>query len=161
MTKIASRGNYEYNNLQLWVRILSDDIAEEDWESHVAEYFLRCPLCGSKTLGFDVEYGRSLDYIYCWGCNAKWEIDWKGEDLRIESITLVEVGNTDKNGLKGVKQSPEFWRRMVLQAKEVEAITKEKEVIREKEVIIRVRCAYCGTLYNEVLDVCPHCGGKR
>ena len=36
-----------------------------------------------------------------------------------------------------------------------------KEIIREKEVIIKVRCSYCGKLYNEVLDVCPHCGGKR
>jgi hypothetical protein len=38
---------------------------------------------------------------------------------------------------------------------------REKEIIREKEVIIKVKCPYCGKLYNETFDVCPHCGGKR
>jgi len=140
---------------------LSDDMTEEDWESHVAEFFPQCPLCGSKSLEFDIEYGRVHDFIYCLGCNARWEIDWKGENFKIESITLVEVRDVEKYGLKRGKHSPEFWRRMALQAKEGQPIAKEKEVIREKEVIVKVRCPYCGKLYNEVLDVCPHCGGKR
>jgi hypothetical protein len=42
-----------------------------------------------------------------------------------------------------------------------EPVVREKEIIREKEVIYKVKCPYCGKLYNEVLDVCPHCGGKR
>lgn len=36
---------------------------------------------------------------------------------------------------------------------------REKEIIRE--VIYKMKCPYCDKLYNEVLDVCPHCGGKR
>jgi len=35
----------------------------------------------------------------------------------------------------------------------------EKEVVKEKEVIVKVRCPYCHKLYDETLDVCPHCGG--
>jgi hypothetical protein len=38
---------------------------------------------------------------------------------------------------------------------------KATEIIREKIVIVKVRCPYCGKLYDEALDVCPHCGGKR
>ena len=38
---------------------------------------------------------------------------------------------------------------------------KEKEIIREKEVIIKIRCPYCQNLYDETLDKCPHCGAKR
>jgi hypothetical protein len=38
---------------------------------------------------------------------------------------------------------------------------REKEIIREKEVIIKVRCAYCQNTYDETLDKCPHCGAKR
>ena len=38
---------------------------------------------------------------------------------------------------------------------------KEKEIIREKEVIVKIRCSYCRNLYNETLDKCPHCGGKN
>ncbi len=36
-----------------------------------------------------------------------------------------------------------------------------KEIIREKEVIVKVRCAYCNGLYDETLDACPSCGAKR
>lgn len=36
-----------------------------------------------------------------------------------------------------------------------------KEIIREKEVIIKVRCSYCSSLYDETLDACPNCGAKR
>jgi hypothetical protein len=34
-----------------------------------------------------------------------------------------------------------------------------KEIIKEKEVIVKVRCPYCKNLYDETLDKCPHCGG--
>lgn len=37
----------------------------------------------------------------------------------------------------------------------------EKEIIRVKEVIVKVRCPYCQSLYNETLDECPRCGAKR
>jgi len=37
-------------------------------------------------------------------------------------------------------------------------IIKEKEIIRE---IVKIRCPYCGNLYDEKLDKCPHCGGKK
>lgn len=42
-------------------------------------------------------------------------------------------------------------------------IVREKEttIIREKETTYKVTCPYCGKLYDEVFDVCPHCGGKR
>jgi len=37
-------------------------------------------------------------------------------------------------------------------------VIKEREIIRE---IIKIRCSYCGNLYDEKEDKCPHCGGKR
>jgi ribosome-binding protein aMBF1 (putative translation factor) len=36
----------------------------------------------------------------------------------------------------------------------------EREVIREKVVIVKIRCSYCRNLYDETLDKCPHCGAK-
>jgi len=141
-------------SFKVWAILLSDDTTEEHWESHVAELFPQCPLCGSKLLEFDVEYGSVQDYIYCLECNAKWEIDWKGEDFKVEYIILLETGDAEKQGLKGEKHSPEFWQRMASQ-------TKEKEVIRETQVIIKIRCQYCGKPYDEALDTCPNCGAKR
>ena len=40
---------------------------------------------------------------------------------------------------------------------ENQVVVKEKEIIRE---IVKIRCSYCGNLYDEKLDRCPHCGGK-
>jgi hypothetical protein len=34
-----------------------------------------------------------------------------------------------------------------------------KEIIKEKTVIVKVRCPYCRNLYDEALDKCPYCGG--
>jgi hypothetical protein len=36
-----------------------------------------------------------------------------------------------------------------------------REIIKEKTVIVKVRCPYCRGLYDEALDKCPHCGGNR
>ena len=33
-----------------------------------------------------------------------------------------------------------------------------KETVRE---VVKIRCPYCGNLYDEGLDRWPHCGGKR
>jgi hypothetical protein len=43
-------------------------------------------------------------------------------------------------------------------ASETQPIIKEKEIIRE---IVKIRCPYCGNLYDEKLDKCPYCGGKK
>jgi len=53
---------------------------------------------------------------------------------------------------------------LALRKGEVEGSSAKSEVIREKEVIreiVKVRCRYCGQLYEERLDKCPHCGGKN
>jgi hypothetical protein len=34
------------------------------------------------------------------------------------------------------------------------------EVILQKEVV-KIRCPYCGKLYDEHLSTCPHCGASR
>jgi hypothetical protein len=33
-----------------------------------------------------------------------------------------------------------------------------KEIIRE---VVKIRCPYCGSLYDEAEDKCPNCGAKR
>jgi len=41
---------------------------------------------------------------------------------------------------------------------EIEDDPAVKEII--KEVIVKIRCDYCGNLFNEALDRCPTCGGR-
>lgn len=45
--------------------------------------------------------------------------------------------------------------------KSSEPPTYTKEIIKEKEVIVKIRCEYCRNTYDEILDQCPHCGAKR
>ena len=134
---------------------MSDDL-EEHWESDVAKYFPQCPLCGSKSVKYDVEYGSVQDYVYCLECKAKWAIDWKdGEDFKVEYLTLLEVGDSERySNLVGEKRSPEFWLKMM-------SDIREGEPIAQADAVRKVRCEYCGTLFNEVFDVCPYCGGER
>ena len=34
----------------------------------------------------------------------------------------------------------------------------EREVIRE---VVKIKCPYCGQLYDQSLDKCPNCGARR
>ena len=130
------------------------DSLEEHWKSHVAECFPKCPLCGSKSLDYDVEYGSEGDYIYCIGCNAKWKIGWQGDDFKIDNLTLLEAGNSGKYSNLVKETHPiEFWREIV-------PSTGEGVSIARDETISKVRCEYCGILFNEELDACPNCGGR-
>jgi len=133
---------------------------EEHWKSHVAEYFPQCPLCGSKSLKYDVKYGSVQDFIYCIDCNSKWEIGWKGDDFMIDYLTLLEVGDSGKySNLVKEKHSIEFWRGIEFW-REMTSISREGVPIIRGETVLKVRCEYCGTLFNEDLDACPNCGGR-
>jgi len=37
----------------------------------------------------------------------------------------------------------------------------QKEIIHEHEIIVKMRCQYCGYTFDEKLDQCPTCGAKK
>jgi hypothetical protein len=41
---------------------------------------------------------------------------------------------------------------------ESQPVVKEREIIRE---VVKIRCPYCGSLYDETEDKCPNCGGNK
>ena len=45
-------------------------------------------------------------------------------------------------------------------ARQLMAQVPQSVVVREV-VTVKIRCSYCGTLYDETLDRCPNCGAKR
>jgi len=60
-----------------------------------------------------------------------------------------------------------FWRmikagrtfdQMASGAQPVQPVAREKEIIRE---VIKIRCPYCGNLYDENQTKCPNCGANR
>jgi hypothetical protein len=36
-----------------------------------------------------------------------------------------------------------------------------QQVIQKEVVVVKVRCAYCNTLYDATLDRCPYCGATH
>lgn len=38
---------------------------------------------------------------------------------------------------------------------------REKQIIRMKEVIVKIKCSLCKRFYDENLNICPFCGTKR
>ena len=99
-------------------------------------------------------------------------VAWKKEKMLLHLSFSDQVGMShslifDVEDVE--KVVPAIYQRVVVAAKKqaetekqlsmTEPVVREKEIIRE--VIYKVKCPYCGKLYNEVLDVCPHCGGKR
>jgi len=48
--------------------------------------------------------------------------------------------------------------RKTEQQKEMPTMIREREIIKE---IVKIRCPYCNSLYDEKEDKCPNCGGKR
>jgi len=48
-------------------------------------------------------------------------------------------------------RSPEQQERMP-------TVIREREIVKE---IVKIRCPYCNNLYDETIDKCPNCGGKR
>jgi len=136
---------------------------EEEWKIHLAKFFPCCPLCGGDEIEIDIAFGRRFDYVFCLDCKAKWEADWKGEDFLIEYVKLLEI-DANMEGRSYLKKEfpPDFWRKMALRRQKIKP-SKEAIVAKEviKEIVVKVRCPYCGGLYDEIKDRCPHCGGKR
>jgi len=141
----------------------------EKMKVEISKFFPSCPLCQKQSIEIRWNadwYGR--DYLVCSNCDAKWHIYYLGS---LKWAKLIEEGTS---GLGAAyleeEKNPTFWFNMIektseksLKKMEISAqpIVREKEIIREKEVIVKVKCPYCGKLYNEVMDICPHCGGKR
>jgi hypothetical protein len=75
---------------------------------------------------------------------------------------MINMNLQEILGLLGIGNPPE--KQIAAQTPQLAAnhhVIREKEIIREKQVIIKVRCRYCKGAYNEELDSCPHCGGTR
>ena len=45
--------------------------------------------------------------------------------------------------------------------KEQAQLSIQREIIREKEVVVKIRCLYCNSLYDETFNSCPRCGASR
>lgn len=138
-------------------------------EALVTTVFSHCPFCSAKD-SMKFEWGHSIPKsMSCSGCEAKWELLFSlNEHWSFVGAKLSATGSTEKGtDLKGKMHDKKFWEKKVLERVPHKPILNKEEfpTTPEKIVIIReivkIRCPYCGSLYNEPEDKCPNCGGRR
>lgn len=137
------------------------------YESDIRGYFPCCPVCGDKKIEVNL-IANGRDTLACESCGARWHLHvgltglkWAELDVEADDGKGRELlgKRFDKNELRKMAQDARKTIRTVKDSHE--ETSKQKEIIREKEIIVKVRCSYCHNLYPELLDKCPHCGAKR
>lgn len=89
----------------------------------------------------------------------KWaELDLEGEDGKGVELLRKRI---DKNEWRKMAQNARNTLKTQTNKETAEKIAREKEIIREKVVIVKIRCSHCRHLYDETLDKCPHCGARN
>jgi hypothetical protein len=155
----------------LWVRQISYygygfyaiNKVKRDKKKAILTFFRYCPLCHmGNAIRCDVHSAGGKDKAVCSRCGASWHIHFGFTgDLKWAKL---EKASNDRKGEEylGQEHEPEFWGRIVFEGRAIwqerRGIIREKETIRE---IVKIRCQFCGNLYNETIDRCPHCGGHR
>jgi hypothetical protein len=137
----------------------------QEFALDLRNYFKCCPICFASakgTLKVHLTVGER-DTLTCNICGAKWHV----YIVPFGGFQWAELDSAAKDG-----KGQEFCFRR-LDKKEILSLTQNvshdqntksvvtKEIIKEKEVVTKIRCNYCKGAYNEILDTCPHCGAKN
>ena len=77
--------------------------------------------------------------------------EWVNETINQRDHLL---SNITEETPKDIEKTPEQYS----QSNNTHYTIKEKIIIKE---IVKIRCPYCGTLYEQTSNKCPHCGGKQ
>lgn len=142
----------------------------DEVENRILSYFSSCPFCKSQTMEFT--WGDLVpNGMTCQNCGATWEPDMSyNVEWVFTSATLVKLGKERKgSSLLNRMYSADFWKELASPnpaANDQERTKSEQSpgapnrvvIIRE---VVKIRCRYCGGLFDEVQDRCPYCGGRR
>lgn len=135
--------------------------------TQVQKYFPACPFCLENLVEVHHDH-TSRDLALCKSCGTLWHIYISQLTFDMKWAQLIETQAKEGTTLFGIKHKPEFWRDLSLKnsfkKKQVQSKTElvnhptVTEIIKEKQVIIKIRCPYCHKTYEETLDKCPNCG---
>ncbi len=118
-----------------------------------------CPRCGKIGDTF-------ADVFWCSRCHIKFTRD--GTDLSAPPIPPRErIMEQAKNFERAeryedaarIYEKLEMWDKAGECRRTAKTNYDAKEIIKEKQVVVKIRCPYCKNLYEETYDKCPHCGG--
>ena len=143
-------------------------------ETEARECFPVCPLCGKESITIKIARSFGKDTMTCTNCGAKWHLHYRDALISgFDWATLkIEAEDGTGNDLLQKRIGKNQWEKLAREARNREkasrqssstpsasSVVKEKEIIKETQVIIKIRCPYCSQLYAETLDKCPNCGG--
>ena len=123
-----------------------------------------------------------LEYNFDWIGFTKGQIELSFKEKDTQTFVSLKWRYPDyassrnpTNGLSSIifeKKASQVERQTILFLEELKSrlavteITSDeeptiKEIIKEKQVIVKIRCQYCKNLYEETFDKCPHCGAHN
>jgi hypothetical protein len=145
---------------------MSRDSPKKLIERAVRSGFPQCPFC-RNTEPMLFQWATTLPKLMiCSKCNASWQplLGFDTGTWRLVGAKLVSSGGHEvANSLFEKTYDAEFWKR--LPTREEEQRQREAPALPERVVImkeiVKIRCRYCGSLYDEVEDRCPYCSGTR
>ena len=108
-------------------------------------------------------FGFRKSNLLCQNCQAKWFLHYSMGELVGAELVNSNMDGKGKDLLKK-EYEPEFWQKLAITktntSEQSPNIVSIREIIKEKEVIVKVRCPYCKHTYIETLEKCPHCGAS-
>ena len=129
----------------------------------ISTFFRYCPLCYmGNAVRCEVHSVGGKDCAICSRCGASWHVYFGF--IGGLSWAKLEKESYDGKGREhlGIEHKPEFWSRLAFEGRadsqEKRTIVRETKIVRE---IVKIRCQFCGNLYNESIDRCPYCAGHR
>jgi hypothetical protein len=129
----------------------------------ISTFFRYCPLCYmGNAVRCKVHSVGGKDYAICSRCGASWHVYFGfSGGLRWAKLEKESYDGKGREHLR-IEREPEFWSRLAFEGRadleEKRTIVRETEIVRE---IVKIRCQFCGNLYNESIDRCPYCAGHR
>ena len=110
------------------------------------------------------ECNRYLDHWNSFFYNMyKYSKSGKLDDLSTatKSYSAADISISKILSLLGIKSHKPSETPPHPQTVHQPTIRSEKEIIHIKEVLVKIKCPSCDTLYYETLSECPYCGKKR
>ena len=137
----------------------------QEFTIDLRNYFKCCPICFASAKGtFAVHLTTGeRDTFSCNICESKWHL----YIVPFGGFQWAELDSIAKDGRGQELLGRRFDKKEILSITQnasrdqINQSVVTKEIIKEKEVVTRIRCPYCHGAYNEVLDNCPHCGAKN
>jgi hypothetical protein len=137
----------------------------QEFAMDLRNYFTCCPICFASAKGtFAVHLTMGgKDTLTCNICGASWSlyiVPFSGFQWALLESTAKDGRGYEILGKRLGKKEILSITQSASHDLNHQSVT-TKEIIKEKEVVTKIRCSYCNGVFNEILDNCPHCGAKN